>query len=231
MVDGDRERLAGVPLFERLDAAELDALLGVARRKRLDAREELFHRGDSGSQVFVILSGRLKVQTTSADGDDIAFGIMDPGEVFGELALLTGGQRTATIVALDPCELLVLDRREFLPFLKAHPEAAVKLLETLALRLRRISEWVEDTLFLNLPSRLAKKLISLARAYGKETADGLRIELRLSQTELGDFVGTTRESINKQMRTWSEQGLVTMDQGYVTIHRPRELDALAGMVD
>jgi CRP-like cAMP-binding protein len=222
--------LASVPVFCRLDDRELDALLEMARTKRLRAREMLFHKGDPGSQVFVILSGRLKVMTTSADGDDVVFGVMDPGEVFGELALLGGGTRTATVSALDPCELLVLDRREFLPFLRSHPDAAIKLLETLCERLRRISEFVEDTLFLNLPSRLAKKLLTLSSAYGKQTPHGLQIDLKLSQTELGDMVGTSRESINKQVKLWTEEGLVTMEHGTVTIRRPEQLEALAGMI-
>jgi CRP-like cAMP-binding protein len=159
------------------------------------------------------------------------FGIMDPGEVFGELGLLLEeGVRTATIVAVDACELLVIDRCEFLPFLRAHPEAATKLLESLAKRLRRISEFVEDTHFLNLPSRLAKRLVGLSQKYGREATGGVRIDLHVSQTELGDMVGTTRESINKLMRRWVQEGLLSMEGGYITIHRPREIQAMAGMV-
>jgi CRP-like cAMP-binding protein len=196
--------------------------------KRLRAREELCHKGDPGSQIYLILNGRLKAMTTSAEGDDIVFSIMGPGEVCGELALLGGGTRSATMVAHEDAELLVLDRRDFLPFLKKHPEAAIKLLEVLAKRLQRISALVEDTHFLNLPSRLAKKLLFLSKSYGVETGDGTRIDLRLSQTELGDLVATTRESINKQMRAWSEEGVVSMERGYVTIHTPDALESLAG---
>ena len=224
-----RELFARVPMFARLDPQELDALFAVSHARTLAAGAELFHKGDRGMQIFVILRGRLKVVTTSAAGDDIVFGIMDPGEVFGELALLadTGGVRTATVVAMDDCELLVLDRREFVPFLRAHPDAAIKLLETLAERLRRISEFVEDTMFLNLPSRLAKKLLALADAYGKESPEGLWIDLEVSQEELGDFVGTTRESINKQMRAWTDQGTIRVDHGFVVILRMEALEELA----
>ena len=227
-----RRTLAAIPMFEKLDERELEGLLGAARAKKVPAGQELFHKGDRGSQVFAILSGRLKVMTTSPEGDDIMFGIMDPGEVFGELGLLLEeGIRTATIVAVDACELLVIDRREFLPFLRAHPEAASKLLESLAQRLRRISEFVEDTHFLNLPSRLAKRLVGLSQKYGREATGGVEIDLHVSQTELGDMVGTTRESINKLVRTWAQEGLVSMENGYITIHRPREIQAMAGMVN
>ena len=227
-----RRTLATIPMFSKLDERELDALLGAAHAKSVPAGHELFHKGDRGSQVFVILSGRLKVMTTSPEGDDVVFGLMDPGEVFGELGLLLEqGTRTATIVAVDACELLIIDRREFLPFLRTHPDAAIKLLEALAERLRRISEFVEDTLFLNLPSRLAKKLVALSQAYGRDATGGVKIDLHVSQTELGDMVGTTRESINKLVRSWVQDGLVSMENGYITIHRPREIQAMAGMVN
>ncbi len=224
-----RAMLARAPLFARLDEAELDALLDTTHTKSLEAREELFHKGDPGSQVYLILRGRLKAITTSAEGDDVVFSIMGPGELFGELGLLAGGTRTATIQALDRSELLVLDRREFLPFLRAHPDVAIKLLEVLARRARSISEMIEDTHFLNLPARLAKKLLNLAARYGVDTEGGVRIELRLSQTELGDLVATTRESVNKQIRAWTEGGVLSMDRGIVTIHRRGELESLAGL--
>jgi CRP-like cAMP-binding protein len=223
-----RELLAKGSLFSKLSDRELDDLVQVSRLMKLSAREELCHKGDPGSQVYLISKGRLKAMTTSAEGDDVVFNIMAPGEVCGELALLSGGRRTATITAIDESELIVLDRREFLPFLRSHPEAAIKLLEVLAERQLRLSELVEDTTFLNLPARLAKKLVSLSRAYGSETSEGVRIDLKLSQGELGDLVATTRESINKQIKSWSEEGLVSMKNRVVTIHRIDDLEALAG---
>jgi len=222
------ELLAKGSLFSKLNERELDALVQVSRIQKLRPREELCHKGDPGSQVYLISKGRLKAMTTSAEGDDVVFSIMAPGEVCGELALLSGGRRTATITAIDESELIVLDRREFLPFLRTHPEVAIKLLEVLAARQLRLSELVEDTTFLNLPARLAKKLVSLSRAYGTETPDGMRIDLKLSQGEIGDLVATTRESINKQIKSWSGEGLVSMQNGIVTIHRIDDLEALAG---
>jgi CRP-like cAMP-binding protein len=223
-----RELLAKGSLFSKLSERELDDLVQVSRIQKLRPREELCHKGDPGSQVYLISKGRLKAMTTSAEGDDVVFSIMAPGEVCGELALLSGGRRTATITAIDESELIVLDRREFLPFLKARPEVAIKLLEVLAERQLRLSELVEDTTFLNLPARLAKKLVSLSRTYGTETPDGLRIDLKLSQGEIGDLVATTRESINKQIKSWSGEGMVSMKNGIVTIHRIDDLEALAG---
>jgi CRP-like cAMP-binding protein len=228
--DQKRELLANVPLFQGLGPKELDALIPVARTVSLGKREELFHKGDEGAQAYVVIRGKLKALTTSEDGDDVVFSILGPGEVFGEIALLGGTPRTATVTAIDPCELLIIDRRDFLSVLRGHPDVAINLLDVLAQRMKRVSELVEDTLFLNLPLRLAKKLASLSQAYGQPHAQGLRLDLNLSQEEWGDLVGTTRESINKQLRAWTEEGLITIDQGYIVICDRRELEKLAGAV-
>jgi CRP-like cAMP-binding protein len=223
-----RELLAGVPIFAGLGSRELGALAEVARAVRVRARKEVFHKGDRGAQLYVVARGSVKALTTSADGNDVVFSIMGPGEVFGEVALLSENERTATVVAVDACELLVLDRRDFLAFLKSYPHVAIQMLGMLAERLRRTSELIEDTQFLNLPVRLAKKLGALAGRYGSPVeSGGIRIDLKLSQEEWGDLVGATREAVNKQLRTWAEEGLVQMDGGYVWIRRPEALEKLA----
>ncbi len=222
--------LANVALFSDFSAKQLEAVSLVARNKTLERREELFHKGDQGGEVYVIVSGKLKALTTSAEGDDVVFSILGPGEVFGEVALLGGTPRTATVTAIEDCHLLVIDHRNFMSFLKTNPEVSVKLLSVLAIRLKRVSELVEDTLFLNLPLRLAKKLLSLSRAYGEQTPEGIRADLKLSQEEWGDLVGTTRESVNKQMRKWTDAEIVCVDDGYVIILKPVELEKLAGAV-
>jgi CRP-like cAMP-binding protein len=225
--DAKRKLLAGGSLFAGLESRQLDEIAAATRTQKLAKREELFHKGDAGAQVYVVVSGRLKALTTSLEGDDVVFNILGPGEVFGEIALLGETPRTATVTAIEPCELLVIDRRDFLALLRRHPEAAIGLLRVLSLRLKRVSELLEDTLFLNLPIRLAKKLLSLDRIYGRDTEAGRRVDLKLSQEEWGDLVGTTRESINKQMRAWTEQGLISVDRGYIVIHRSDELEKLA----
>lgn len=225
-----RELLQKVPLFAGLAPERLEALVEVTTTKRLRAREELFHKGDPAAQVYVVASGRLKVVTTSSEGDEVLFAILDEGEVVGELPMLTGGHRTASVVALEPCEMLALSRRDFLRFLREQPEAAIELMVVLAERLVRISEFAEDALFLALPARLAKKLLHLAERYGEEAAPGTRIGLRLSQGELADLVGTTRESVNKQIRAWTEDGVLRMERGEVTILDPDRLERFAGLV-
>lgn len=232
MAEGQERRrglLQKVPLFSGLGPERLEALVVATTTRRLAAREELFHKGDAAAQVYVVASGRLKVVSTSAEGDEVLLAILDEGEVVGELPMLTGGRRTASVAALEPCELLALARRDFLRFLREQPEAAIELMVVLAERLVRITEFAEDTLFLALPARLAKKLLHLAERYGEQGPRGTRIDLRLSQGELAELVGTTRESVNKQIRAWTGDGIVQMERGEVTILDPDRLERFAGL--
>jgi CRP-like cAMP-binding protein len=222
--------LRNVELFSGLNEKQLAGISQVTRRQVVKRRQELFHKGDGGTEIYVVAHGKLKALTTSIGGDDVVFSILGPGEVIGEVALLGGTPRTASVSAIEDCELFVIDRRDFLSFLNDHPEVSIKLLHVLATRLKRVSELVEDTLFLNLPLRLAKKLLSLGRLYGEEVADGLRVDLKLSQEEWGDLVGATRESINKQVRQWTEAGIVRVDKGYIVILKVVEMEKLAGAV-
>jgi CRP-like cAMP-binding protein len=222
--------LANVELFSGFSDKQLEGVCQVAHVKTLKRRDELFHKGDEGGEVYVVSSGKLKVLTTSIEGDDVVFSILGPGEVFGEVALLGAMRRTASVSAIEDCTLVAINRRDFMSYVKTDPDVAAKLLSVLAMRIKRVSELVEDTLFLNLPLRLAKKLLALGRIYGKSTPEGLRIDLKLSQEEWGDLVGATRESVNKQMRQWVEAGVVQMDSGYVVILNAVELEKLDSAV-
>ena len=222
-----RRLLKSSNLFQGLDESELDAMAALVRLVSVNGRQELFHRGDSASQLYVIVRGRLKALVTSPEGNEIVFNILGPGEVLGELAVLNDTPRTATVQAIDVCELLSLRRADLFEFLRAHPEAAIKLCRVLAGRVSNLSELVADMQFLNLPFRLAKKLVAMGQAYGEEQDDGLRIKLKLSQEEWGDLVGATRESINKQFRAWTKEGLIHLDRGCLVLARPKEMERLA----
>lgn len=222
-----RRLLANVALFSHLDEAELDELLATTSTRRLREGEVLFRKGDPGRQLYGVVEGRLKVYSSGVDGREVVFGLSDPGDVTGEIALLDAEPRSATVVALQATELLTLDRRDFLPFLERHPKVAIRLAELLAERLRRLSELTEDSVLLALRARLAKKLLALARSYGRETEDGTLIDMKLSQQALGDMVGTSRESINKQLRSWTQDGLVSSDRGWITVRDLDRLESLA----
>lgn len=212
-----REALAGHFLFRHLRPEEMEALLARARVERRKANSVIFRQDSPGYGLMAVLSGRVKISSRAPSGREIVLNIINPGEVFGEIALLDGKARTADAIALSACELLIIDRRDFVPFLQDHPDIAIRLLGILCDRLRRTSEQVQDLLFLDVRGRLAKTLLRLAGTHGRTTPDGRRIDLKFSQRELGSLVGLTRESINKQLRGWQKRGLIHVDDGAITI--------------
>lgn len=220
------ELLANSFMFSQLPARDLERLARFAKFKQVKAREVIIHKADRGNQMSVVVKGRVKLSTLSDEGKEMTFGVLETGEIFGEISLLDGQHRSATVTAIEPTELLVIERRDFIPFLEQHPKVAIKLLAILAYRLRLTDEIFEDTLFRNLPSRLAKKFLMLADKYGEQIPQGVKINLKLSQQEIGNLVGTSRESVNKQMRAWEDEGLIAFNKGYVTILKPDELEEL-----
>ncbi len=220
--------LSQASIFVGLEPKQLDALAAMAVCKTYRSRDVVLRKGDSALQIYVILRGRLKTITSGGEGRNAAFSIMGPGEVFGEVAVLDGEARSATITALEPCELVIIQRNDFFHFLERSPQAAIKLLEVLARRLRRLSERFEDSTFLEVPQRLAKQILRLAAKYGRKQGGRVQIDLKLSQQELGDLVGATRESVNKQLRAWVSQGIVEQSTGRLVI---LDFDALTAIVD
>jgi len=220
------ELLRKAPLFSGLGQAELAAIAALAQRKRYEQRDIVVHQTDPSGELFVIVSGHLKVVSAGADGRDTALGIMGPGEVIGEVPLLDGGPRSATVAALEPCELLVIRREPFLRLLESSPKISIELLRVLATRLRRLTERSEDLAFLRVGERLAKRLVGLAGEYGQAQPDGsIRITVKLSQQEIGELVNATRESANKHIKAWEDEGLVSQESGHIII---RDLDNLRG---
>src|ERR671918_2106353 len=154
-----RALLANHPLFGRLAPEELERLVAYMRLVRQPARTVLFRKGDPGTHMVVVVRGRVKVCTHSEDGKELVLNLINPGEVFGEIALLDGADRTADAVTEGECTVVVLERRDFVPFLRTNPEACMKLCEALCQKLRQTSELLEHSLFLEGPSRLAKRLV------------------------------------------------------------------------
>jgi len=218
-----RALLRSVPLFASLDERELDRLIEATTTRKLKAKEVLFRKGDPGNQLFGILVGSLKVTAVGADGKDVVFSLMGPGEVIGEIALLDGEPRSATAVAVEATTLVTLHRRDFVPFLERHPRATIGLAAVLAARVRRLSERTEDRQTMRLPGRIAKRLLALAEEHGKRAAAGAPVEIRLPQQDLADLVGTSRESVNKQLRQWEEAGLVRLGRGRIFLEAPERL--------
>lgn len=226
-LDG-RVMLGSIGVFEGLSRRELDLLHAITGTKRLRAREVLFRKGDPGSALYGLLRGRMRVFSSGPDAKEVVFRFLEAGDVLGEVALFDAQVRSATIEAVEPCELLSLQRRDLLPFLEQHPRVAIKLAAVLARNLRELSQRVEDELSLTIPARLARKLLALQRTHGRPVPGGIRIEQRLPQHILGELVGATRESVNKQMRIWVGAGAIQVERGYVTVVDQAALEKTAG---
>ncbi len=206
-------------LLGRLEPGEIDALASRARVERYPAGREIFAKGDPGRSLMAVLRGSVKISALSLSGKEIALNVIYTGEIFGEIAVIDGEERTATATAMTDCELLVLDRRDVIPLFERHPEISMMLLRMLCQRLRRTSEQVEDVLFRSLQSRLAKTLLQLYESAERSGSElGNRTGgLRLSQRELGNVIGGSRESINRQLQAWHKAGLIELGKGRVAI--------------
>jgi CRP/FNR family transcriptional regulator, cyclic AMP receptor protein len=216
-------------LFEVLSPAETERLLSFARTARFRAGATIFSQGSPGDSLLAVLEGDVQITAPSAEGREVIFAIVEAGQTFGEVALLDGKDRTADAVARTYCTLLVIDRRDFLPFLRDHPHVALRLLPILCEQIRRMSEHVQDALFLDQPARLAKKLLALAEMRGQATTAGRRLRLSLSQRELGNFLGMPRETVNRQLRAWQTESVIALDKGIIILKNEALLRRIAGL--
>lgn len=215
-------------LFNTLSTDELNELANQVKIKNAKPKQIIFHKSEPGKQMFIIADGKVSVSTYSEDGKELSFGILGKGELFGEIALFDNKERTATVTAIEATQLLVVEQTPFINFIKQNPEVAIKLLGAMAGRLRKTDQFYEDTTFRQLPGRLAKKLLALAENFGTDTGQGIEISIKLSQNDIGKMSGASRESVNKQMKIWENDGLIRFEKGYITIQQPNLLE---GIVD
>jgi CRP-like cAMP-binding protein len=213
-------------LFREASPRLLDGLANFATVRHFEADDEIFAKGDPGNALCGVLMGRVCIYTVSSEGEEAILNILEPGEIFGEIALLDGGPRTASARAMKPVDLLQIHRDHFNPFLHEHPEIAVAMLPVLCGRIRMNVEFIEDAVFLHLPARLAKRLLSLAEVHGKPEPRGVRIGFRLSQQDLAHMIGATRERVNKELSLWRERGLIAIEDGMIVLCRPDLLKAV-----
>jgi CRP/FNR family transcriptional regulator, cyclic AMP receptor protein len=221
-----RAALRAASMFEALTEAELDQVLEVATERRVRRGQVIFQKGDAGSSLMAVLSGHVRISAVSADGKEVTMNVINPGDVFGEIALLDGKTRSADATATEDTMLLVVERRSFLPLLAANPDLVLRLLAVLCDRVRRTSVALEEIALFDLPARLARVLLKLAADYGKPNGVGVRIDFKLSQRDLSNLVASTRESVNKQMRVWRDNKVMDMDEGYIVLLRPERLNRL-----
>jgi CRP-like cAMP-binding protein len=221
------EVLAGHFLLRHLRSDELSSIAVSATLARHRAQATIFQQGDPGSSLMAVISGRVKICTYSVDGRELVLNIIDRGGLFGEIAVLDGQPRTGNAVAIEDTELLVLERARLLPFLAANPEIATRLIAILCQRLRQTSEALEDTVLRDAPSRVARGLLRLAKTFGKQEAAGLRLDIKLSQQQIGNLIGISRESINRYIVDWTRARYLEVKGGFITIKDTAALESLS----
>src|SRR4051812_14247038 len=212
------------PIFSDLEPAAFDQLCRYAKLATLKRGATIFSKGDAGNSLFAVISGTVKISSSSAEGRSAILNLIGSGEVFGEVALLDGLSRTTDAIANSDCELFVIDRREFIPFVRSQPALAMKFIELLCARLRWTSEQVEQVILQNLPGRLASALIRLTEK--RKLAPGGRT-IAVTQQEISEMVGMTRESINKQLRAWAARNWVRLEHGAIVVLDAASLQAIA----
>jgi CRP-like cAMP-binding protein len=215
--------LRQIPFLTVLPESELAELAARMRPRRYHAGVAIFHRDDAGAALYIIRSGHVKLVLASPEGREITVRVLGPGDFFGEMALLDDGPRSASALALEPVEALILDRATFAAMLARHPAVASALLAILGAHLRRTDELIQDILFLDLPARLAKQLLMLAAHHGCATPRGVRIDLHLNQSELAAMIGAARESANRCLNAYADRGIIAIERDAITILKPEAL--------
>lgn len=209
--------LRQAPLFKGLDEEASNALESSMTEVSLRRGEILFEEGDGGDRLYVVMSGKIKLGRTSADGRENLLAILGPGQMFGELSFFDPGPRSATATAVTDAKLLSLGHSSLSPVLAEHPNVAYAMLNQLAGRLRRTNEVVGDMVFSDVPGRVSKALLDLADRFGREGDDGIHVNHDLTQEELAQLVGASRETVNKALADFASRGWLRLEPRSVTI--------------
>lgn len=204
------------PLFAGLGGEAVERVAALCRRRQLKTGETLFLKGDEGDALFGIRRGQIRIETGTDDGGRLTLNMLGSGDLFGEIALFKGQTRTADAIAAEDTELFMLLRSDFFAFLEREPKFAVRLIELLCERIRWVTVRMEESKFLPLPARLARRVYELANDFGSD--------LQISQEQLGVYIGASRESVNRQLQQWRTAGIVDLRRGAISI---RDMDKLA----
>jgi CRP/FNR family cyclic AMP-dependent transcriptional regulator len=202
--------LAEAPLFEALNEEDARALRGDIIDVHLDRGERLFSEGDAGDKLYIILTGKIKLTKAAPDGRENLLSVHGPGEMFGELSLFDPIPRTSSATAVTNARLAALAHDDLRTWLFARPQVAMHMLQALAQRLRRINEVKADLVFTDVPGRVAKALLDLSDRFGVPTPDGVQVNHDLTQEELAQLVGASRETVNKALADFAARGWIQL---------------------
>ncbi len=204
------DALSEAPLFEALSDEDAQALRSKVLVVRLDRGERLFSEGDKGDRLYIILSGKIKLTKAAPDGRENLLSVHGPGEMFGELSLFDPIPRTSSATAITQADLAGLAHDDLRTFLASRPGVAMHLLQALAQRLRRINEVKADLVFTDVPGRVAKALLDLSERFGVQTPEGMQVNHDLTQEELAQLVGASRETVNKALADFAARGWIQL---------------------
>ena len=213
----DNDVLRQSPLFSALDDEAATALRASMSETRLRRGEVLFHEGDEGDKLYIVTEGKVKLGRTSSDGRENLLAIQGPGQMFGELSLFDPGPRSATVTAVTDATFSSLSHEDLLRWLDGRPAVARGLLAQLAGRLRRANDVVADLVFSDVPGRVAKALLDLADRFGRTADDGVHVHHDLTQEELAQLVGASRETVNKALADFVHRGWIQLQGKSVVV--------------
>jgi CRP/FNR family cyclic AMP-dependent transcriptional regulator len=211
------EVLREAPLFSGLDDDAAEALSGAMVESHVLRGDVLFHEGDEGDRLYVVTEGKVKLGRTSADGRENLLAILGPGQMLGELSLFDPGPRSATVTAITDCTMQSLSHEELGHWLDGRPEVARALLLQLAVRLRKANDVVADLVFSDVPGRVAKALLDLSVRFGRLADDGVHVHHDLTQEELAQLVGASRETVNKALADFASRGWLRLEARSVVL--------------
>jgi len=229
------DALRDVSLFRALPEDDLDGLAHQVVRQRYGRNELIFSQGDRGDGLYIVAKGHVSISRQNPDGDELILAIYEPGEYFGELALFDEEPRSASAITIDDCEMLFLSRVAFRLFLEGHPAAIFTCLEVIVRQLRRCTDLVDEIALLDVRSRLARRLLRLAEqgmvATGERESQlsGAQHDkshsFRITQQHLANMLGATRESVNKHLNSFVDDGMIRLERGHIRILDPERLEA------
>lgn len=218
--------LRSVPFFANLNQNEAESLADRLVVRHFNQGQVIFHHGDPGGLLYIIIRGKVKITHSTPEGHEALLAILGVDDFFGELALLDDSPRSATAEAIQTTETLTLHREEFIRFITNNPKFSLHVLQSLAHNIRRLNSQLSDVFFLDLPARLARTLLVLADQHGRMTANGIVIDLSLTQTNLAEMTGATRVSINKALGRFRREQWVQAKGRKFTILNPEALQHL-----
>jgi CRP-like cAMP-binding protein len=217
--------LRGNLLLRGLSEDTLDRVAALATRRTWPKNAVLFRQGDPGDALYAVIAGQVRISASSPDGREVYLSLMEAGDTFGEIAVIDGKARTATATAVAESALFIIRRGDLLALIERDPALAVHLLSVFCQRLRWTSELIEEAAFLDMPARLARRLLRLSADHGEQTPRG--VSLQISQADLANFLNVSRQVVNQQLQQWRKEGWIALSRGRIVVQNEKALSGVS----